>query len=773
MLRSAVLLWILSAVLVPAPVAAGGQGDGLLAPPLPVRAIELRIVTSARMVCVDAPTIECEGIWLDLPHSENLGSQVNGFRAGNCPGTHNRCRPDFVPGAELGSSLVVDHQVSYLPNASNPTEAQYDATITWNVQAPGVAVDGPLLEESFSATETWNENFQTGLHIPPYGYTNGAAPGCAALEFASLPRDRLIQIGRQAFPSSLCDADATGSCRIEPQPLLVDLQGRLETGCSPVVRFALPNRPVDFGERPSPGAFLDAGDLDQDGDDDLLVLTPSGSAGVDAAAIRPNDGDNGFGPPAPIGLSLPSQGAVLGFADFDGDTRLDVFYTADAGASSTWGIATGNGNGTTGPGSPKGSAYGAPFRTGNFVPGGDLDLIIGDRVYAGTSGSYAPVGIALPAGAASSAISDFDGDGDDEFSFALQGLFDGYVEVYENLGAGTMVQSAYNLGTSSDLLVWEATFCDFSLSFPCVLQPVATGAIDVDGDGWTDTVGVLRLEQQATDGLVVFTDTSFWVVWSRNIANAATGVLFEQGTPEYGVIGRTASPTLLVADVDADDRDDLVSGTLWYRNTGSGGFTGPHGLLSTPQTVSAVPVETLRVRDLDRDGSNEVLVGHRIFDVDAPPACANDVDDDGDGLTDAADPGCVDGSDTTETDAAIACDDGVDNDGDGAVDLADLGCAGPTATNEAPQCQDGLNNDGSVGTDFDGGASVLGAGNADPNGADPQCASFHDDREATTGASCGLGAELVPLLGALALAWRRRGDALGERPMDGGARPLR
>ena len=63
-----------------------------------------------------------------------------------------------------------------------------------------------------------------------------------------------------------------------------------------------------------------------------------------------------------------------------------------------------------------------------------------------------------------------------------------------------------------------------------------------------------------------------------------------------------------------------------------------------------------------------------------PAACADGLDNDGDGAIDLADPGCVDAADTNETELPPpppppACADGVDNDGDGAADLADPGCA--------------------------------------------------------------------------------------------------
>ncbi|MDJ0864988.1 MAG: hypothetical protein QNK03_02695 [Myxococcota bacterium] len=147
------------------------------------------------------------------------------------------------------------------------------------------------------------------------------------------------------------------------------------------------------------------------------------------------------------------------------------------------------------------------------------------------------------------------------------------------------------------------------------------------------------------------------------------------------------------------------------------------------------------------------------------PACSDGEDNDGDGIVDLADPGCDDASDDSEQSEALPCDDGEDNDGDGWTDYrpdasGDPGCFAPDSATESPQCQDGIDNDTWPGTDFDGGESILGVGNGDPNGADPQCTAFWDDKE---GSSCGLGAELallLPLLAGLRGRARRRSRGL-------------
>jgi hypothetical protein len=137
--------------------------------------------------------------------------------------------------------------------------------------------------------------------------------------------------------------------------------------------------------------------------------------------------------------------------------------------------------------------------------------------------------------------------------------------------------------------------------------------------------------------------------------------------------------------------------------------------------------------------------------------CRDATDDDGDGLVDDEDPGCRDPWDLSERSPELVCDDGRDNDGDGFRDFVadangdgipdppgDPCCHDPSWPIEESECQDGINNDSQPGTDFDGGESVLGAGNGDPDGADPQCLGRPwRNREVPTG--CGLGFELALL----------------------------
>ena len=150
------------------------------------------------------------------------------------------------------------------------------------------------------------------------------------------------------------------------------------------------------------------------------------------------------------------------------------------------------------------------------------------------------------------------------------------------------------------------------------------------------------------------------------------------------------------------------------------------------------------------------IVGPLACSGASTPVCNDGWDNDGDGQIDLVeDSGCLSADDFSER---AACGDHVDNDLDGAVDASeDLGCADSEGIREDPQCQDGIDNDGQTGTDFDGGESILGVGNGDANGADPQCVGSPWKNREKKARRCGLGFELALPMAALSwLSGRRR-----------------
>lgn len=102
-----------------------------------------------------------------------------------------------------------------------------------------------------------------------------------------------------------------------------------------------------------------------------------------------------------------------------------------------------------------------------------------------------------------------------------------------------------------------------------------------------------------------------------------------------------------------------------------------------------------------------------------------------------------------------ACADGIDDDGDGAVDYpADIGCQSAASNTENPRCDDGVDNDSDGTADWDG--AGLGAPDSVCQG-DPW-------RNRETSGGCGLGGELVLVLPLLAFMRRPIRAASEARP---------
>jgi probable HAF family extracellular repeat protein len=275
--------------------------------------------------------------------------------------------------------------------------------------------------------------------------------------------------------------------------------------------------------------------------------------------------------------------------------------------------------------------------------------------------------------------------------------------------------------------------------------PLGTQAIfiydrDADGNGIFDEPGGVSTHQVAIA-----------IGGGRNDADASPGSFSADGrlfafTSDLPLDGSDTNGAVdvFVLDRDADGNgvfDEPGSTTTTRVSVPSGGGLSSRGGISPAMSADGRAVAFNSVSaDLvlgDTNGVGDVFLHDRLRHDEGPfedASCRDGVDNDGDGLADAADPDCappapegrfgsatcsdgidndrnglIDGDDPScapfEGPVGDAtCSDGIDNDGDGLVDLADPGCH-PPPTPEGPRgdasCADGVDNDGDGLVDLD------------------------------------------------------------------------
>ncbi len=281
------------------------------------------------------------------------------------------------------------------------------------------------------------------------------------------------------------------------------------------------------------------------------------------------------------------------------------------------------------------------------------------------------------------------------------------------------------------------------VSGPALIHPVV---------GSEQTISVLPVQQHRS--FVGWADgpTSLSRSFTVGTTPATFTALYANQPPAAEILPAGASGVVpLTVSFDGTGSSDPEGDVLTHAwDAGAHGSSTDPAPSFTFATAGDHPVVLTVTDQLGATASAEITV------TALEPACANGVDDDGDGRVDVSeDPGCTDAADLSEKTPTRQCDDGADNDGDGGTDFqaggaGDIGCASPWSNHETPQCQDGLDNDGQIGIDFDGGASRNGG--VPLAEADPHCTSAWRDSERPT--ACGLGFELA-LLAPLAARLRR------------------
>ena len=276
--------------------------------------------------------------------------------------------------------------------------------------------------------------------------------------------------------TNVATGQATGDVDADGDPDLLTTRAGANTG---IVTVQLNNGgsvfssgqvvPVGSGAR-----SVVTGDVDGDGDLDFLTA----NAGLDnSVSVRFNDGTGTFGGTQEVVFSNQPYSLALG--DVDGDGDLDFIATVyDFMGTSTASVRLNNGSGTFGGGQDIAvGRYSRSITLGDVDSDGDLDALTASYTL-GTVGILLNDGNGLFSGSQSVAVesqpvtvalADVDGDGDLDLLATNSGPVPGTVSVRANNGSGTF-------GSGQNVAVG--------------IRPTGAAVGDIDGDGDLDLLTI-------------------------------------------------------------------------------------------------------------------------------------------------------------------------------------------------------------------------------------------------------------------------------------------
>ncbi len=333
------------------------------------------------------------------------------------------------------------------------------------------------------------------------------------------------------------------------------------------------------------------GDIDNDGDLDLIITGPDASLTNDKTTLYSNDGQGNFTEIIGTGLSAWSEFSDIAFADVDGDDDQDLLITGRDGSPNFYAnfyLNDGSGNYTLSPSVPFEPSIEGDLEFEDVDNDGDQDLFmcgyaedssgspfIFSKLYLNSdSGVFTEVTSTPFIEGTSAAFLDMDNDND----------MDLIVSGSTN-NNGVMTTLYENDGTGNFSLVNNTPFTGVKFS------DISTG--DSDGDGDTDIL---------LNGM----DSSFQNICELYLNDSAGSFNLLTGTPFLAAqLG-----TVDFADFDNDnDLDVFVTGSLGgqnaaahiYENQGNNNFNLVDSLVQVYNSTTAIG-------DIDGDNDLDMIV---------------------------------------------------------------------------------------------------------------------------------------------------------------------
>ncbi len=359
---------------------------------------------------------------------------------------------------------------------------------------------------------------------------------------------------------------------------------------------------------------IETGDLDWDGNADLVVSDPSFGL-----HLLLGNGDGTFRPGNDIAIGRDPRRATL--ADLDGDGDLDLVLPLGGGGVTTGRVAVilGRGDGTfyraqfySGPSVPTAAT------AGDFDEDGDLDLVVvgnelrgshGAALFLGNGdGTFARGRGLLEGTAADVATADLDGDG--HLDLMVPGYFDRTLRVLRGTGSGRFrLLDTYTLPAGSGFNVETADLNGDSR--PDILVGGDAGAsVLLNQDGHFENEGfaagthfavAIDVNHDQRLDVVAGGDSSLGVALNEGSGNLRAPILYSAGS---------LISDLATADFDRDGHEDVVVARQPYVGSALLVFLGNEEgrLMPAAQVSNATPV-SVTAGDFNNDGLPDLSQG--------------------------------------------------------------------------------------------------------------------------------------------------------------------